>query len=134
MDERRFPRTFQSLEAIFEFTREFFAREGIDDRHRFPINFAVEEVFTNMVKYHRGNPHEIAVGLERTDARLQVSLTDFDVDPFDPNDVPEPQVDLPLAERQPGGLGLFLTKKLMDRVDYEYAGRTSRILLTKSLE
>ncbi len=130
----RFARTFDSLEAIFGFAEEFFGREGIDKRHRFAVNFALEEIFTNMVKYNANNSNQIQIGLERADDKLLVTLTDFDVEPFDVTQVGEVRTDQPLEERKIGGLGLHLTKKMMDRVDYDYTDRRSTITLTKILE
>jgi len=131
---KQFARTFDSLEEIFGFAEEFFASERIDERHRFAVNFALEEIFTNMVKYNQGSEREIRIDLDRADNRLRVTLTDFDVEPFDITHATETPVDVPLEERTAGGLGLQLTKKMMDEVDYEYADRQSTITLTKLLE
>jgi hypothetical protein len=65
LDERSFPRTFASLADIFAFTTEFFGREAIAETHRFAVDFAIEELFTNMVKYNAGNPHQIRIGLQK---------------------------------------------------------------------
>ena len=92
----RFARTFDSLEAIFGFAEEFFRREGIDERHRFAVNFALEEIFTNMDKYNANNSNEIQIDLERAYAKLLVTLTDFDVEPFDVTQVGEVRTDQPL--------------------------------------
>lgn len=49
----------------------------------------------------------------------QFIITIIDDSPaFDPLGVPDPDVKAPLAQREPGGWGIFFIKKLMDRVDY----------------
>ena len=58
---------------------------------------------------------------------IEVSLTDFDVDPFDPTSPREVDIDAPLSERSPGGLGLFLVLKMADFIHYRYHDRTSTI-------
>lgn len=131
--EREFAREFAALDAIFGFTEEFFAREGIPVEHRFPVNFAIEEIFTNMIKYNTGATRPIAVALERVGDTLKVTLADRDVAPFDVTKAAEPKTDLPIEQRTPGGLGLHLTRRLMDRVDYDYTDRTSTITLLKKL-
>ena len=50
------------------------------------------------------SPHEHGV---------EVSLTDFGVDRFDPRDAPPVDVDAPLEQRTPGGLGLYLVLKMV---------------------
>ena len=50
-----------------------------------------------------------------------MTLTDYDVDPFDVTKAPDVDVTLPIEQRRPGGLGLHLIRRLMDSVDYEYS-------------
>jgi len=95
---------------------------------------AVEELFTNLVKYSRGGKSDIRIDLARDGGRLIVSLTDFDVEPFDIRTVPDAKTDLSLAERKPGGLGIHLVKRLVDHIDYEYADRNSTTTFIKNLE
>jgi serine/threonine-protein kinase RsbW len=130
---KKFKRTFDSLRNIFEFTESFFSTEGIDGKHRFAVNFAVEELFTNMVKYNPGNPNEILLSIDHVDGELVVSLTDFDVDRFDVTEDRKVDVDSPLEERKIGGLGLHLIPKMIDSIDYDYADRQSKITFTKQL-
>lgn len=132
--ERSFPRRIDSLERIFAFAAEFFASERIDPRHHYAVDFALEEVFTNLVKYARDAAPEVRVVLDRTGSKLRVAVTAFETEPFDPTAAPDPPVDLPLEQRKPGGLGIFLTRKLMDTMDYRYEDRSSTITLTKHLE
>lgn len=132
--ERTFARSFDSLEGVFRLVGEFFVSEGIGERHRFAVDFALEEIFTNLVKYNPGNPHQILIHLEHHPGQLRIAVSDFDVPPFDPTKHPPPRIDLPLEERPVGGLGLFLTQKLMDGIEYEYVERRSTVRLTKNLE
>jgi serine/threonine-protein kinase RsbW len=131
--EMRFKRSLGSLGEISEFLEAFFARHGIGQVHLESVNLAAEELFTNMLKYG-GGEGEILIGLERRDRELAVSLTDFDVERFDVTSVPEVQVDLRLDEREPGGLGIHLVKKMMDRVEYEYLDRRGTTTFFKTLD
>ena len=54
--DARFARSFDSLPAIVGFTAEAFARAGVDPGLRHDVDFALEELFTNMVKYSAGEP------------------------------------------------------------------------------
>lgn len=131
--QRYFRRSFDSLAAVAAFIDEFIAARALDEELRGPVNFIVEELFTNMVKYNPGNQHDIALSLGHAPDQLTVQLRDFDVDRFDVTKAPQVNVDEPLAERQIGGLGLHLVRRMADTLRYEYAERRSTITFTKSL-
>lgn len=112
----------------------FFVRAGVDDKHRLPLHFAVEELYTNLVKYSRGGKRDILIDLRREGGRLVVSLTDFDVERFDIRTMPDVNVELDLKDRKPGGLGIHLLKRMVDQVGYEYVDGRSTTTLVKELE
>lgn len=127
-----FERSVRSLDAIVAMTGRFFAAERIDPRHRFAVDLAIEELFTNLVKYQPEGADEILVSLERDGDRLTIEIQDFGVDRFDPTTV-EGDVDPPIERIRPGGLGLRLVRRLMDEIRYRYRDRTGTITLTKHL-
>jgi serine/threonine-protein kinase RsbW len=112
----------------------FFRRAQVGESHKPGTQLAVEELFTNLVKYSKGGHRDIRIEMSRDGDRLIVRLTDFDVEPFDIRTVPDARTDLSLAERKPGGLGIHLVKRLVDRIDYEYADRNSTTTFVKNLE
>ena len=65
---------------------------------------------------------------------VEVALTDYDVEPFDVAQAPAVDVDLPIEQRRPGGLGLHLLRRMLDRIDYDYSpdDRVSRITFRKT--
>jgi anti-sigma regulatory factor (Ser/Thr protein kinase) len=74
-----------------------------------------------MVRHARGGRSEIAVGLDHDRATLTLRLRDFDVEPWDLSQAPEPDLSLPLEERRPGGLGLRLVRQVTNDLRYEHA-------------
>ena len=84
--QQSFPRTASCLPEIFAFMDRFFAQTAVSDEHRLPMQFVVEEWFTNLVKYSRGATHDILFDMKRQDGRLVLSLTDFGVERFDIRD------------------------------------------------
>jgi anti-sigma regulatory factor (Ser/Thr protein kinase) len=132
--QKSFPRSAASLPEIFEFMDGFFALARVGDQHRLPMQFAVEELFTNLVKYSRGGTRDILLDLRRDGGRLLVSLTDFDVEPFDIRTSPNVDVDRDLKDRKPGGLGIHLIKRMVDDVGYEYVDGRSTTTFIKRLE
>lgn len=130
---KKFARSYDSLAEIFAFTEAFFEAERIADAVRYPVHFAVEELFTNMVKYNPGNDNEILLDVEQDKGSVRVTLTDYDVDAFDVTKKRDVDTKSPVEKRQVGGLGLHLIRHMVDTLDYHYANRQSRITFTKGM-
>ncbi len=130
-----FPRQIGSLDEIFTFLAEFIDRHRIDDDTSYAIRFAAEELFTNMVKYNKGTNNGIAmqVGVDEAGQVVRMQLIDTGVDPFDPASLDTVNVDAPLEERVPGGLGIHLVRALVDDLSYAYADREMKVTVTKRL-
>lgn len=124
---KKFPRNVDELENIVAFTHDFFDAEDIDPSLRYIVDLCVEELFVNMVSYNKETTEDILIEMKPHVHGIEVSLTDFDVDRFDPRDVPPVDVDAPLELRSAGGLGLYLVLKMADAIHYEYRDRSSKI-------
>jgi phosphoserine phosphatase len=129
--ERAFARDFEAIAALAAFTEEAFERFGIDPMLLPTVDLAVEELFTNMVKYGGGSGADVRVGVVAVVGGVELTLIDRDVDPFDITRAPEVDIGRPIEERDPGGLGLHLIRRMADSVDYRYSAQTreSRITL-----
>jgi phosphoserine phosphatase len=132
---RSFERSFDSIEAIFAFTSDAFGRQGIAPEFLPVVDLAVEELFTNMVKYSTMSSAAVRIDLTRIDGGVEVTLTDYDVEPFDVAHAPDADIELPIEQRKPGGLGLHLIRRLVDSIEYEYSreSRQSRTTFRKTL-
>jgi serine/threonine-protein kinase RsbW/sigma-B regulation protein RsbU (phosphoserine phosphatase) len=128
---KKFQRSYDSLEAIYEFTEKVLASGNVAQSDRFPVHFATEELFTNMVKYNPGNPNEILLDVTTDRNGIQVTLTDYDVDAFDVTTSRAVDVDAPLEQRKVGGLGLHLIQKMVDSLQYDYSERQSTVTFIK---
>jgi sigma-B regulation protein RsbU (phosphoserine phosphatase) len=116
-----FERDIRDLEKVFAFVGGF-----VNDRS---VDLAVEEIFTNFVRHNAGGKGVIEIRMERQDSGVSITLTDPDCPPFDIG--PDPDINAPLEERNPGGLGLYLTRKMMDRVDYTHDNGVGTVTLFK---
>jgi serine/threonine-protein kinase RsbW len=132
-ESRRFDRHIGSLPAIVAFTADVFGRHGIASELLPAVDFAIEELFTNMLKYTGGSMAPIEISIRAIVGGTEVVLIDRDVAPFDVTQAPDVDVTLPLERRVPGGLGLHLTRRLVDSIEYSYTPerRESRIVLRK---
>jgi anti-sigma regulatory factor (Ser/Thr protein kinase) len=132
--QRLFARSFDSLQEIFAFSSEFFARHALDTELLPSVDLTLEELFTNMVKYSPGGNASVRVEMRALAGGVEVQMTDYDVDRFDVTQAPDADVNLPIEARRPGGLGLHLIRRLVDSLHYEYssAARQSRITFRKT--
>ena len=124
---REFSRDINELQNIVAFSHEFFDQHDVDASLRYVVDLCVEELFVNMVSYNKETTADIRVEIAPHDNGVEVSLTDFDVDRFDPRNAGNVDINAPLEQRSPGGLGLYLVLKMADSIHYEYRDRVSKI-------
>ena len=125
--EKKFGRHLGELKHIVAFTDRFFAQESAAASVRYIVDLCVEELFVNMVTYNTETAADILIEMHTNEQGVKVSLTDYDVERFDPRQAEDVDIDAPLEQRTPGGLGLYLVLKMVDSIHYEYRNRVSRI-------
>lgn len=129
--QKKFIRSYDSLEQIFEFTENIFSTEEVEQSIRFPVHFVMEELFTNMVKYNPDNSNDILLDVDALEDGVRVIMTDYAVDAFDVTTDRAVDTESPLEKRPIGGLGLHLIKKMVDTLEYRHHDRQSTITFTK---
>jgi len=125
--EQKFKRSFNELKNIVTMTESMFLAEGLEADLRHIVDLATEELFVNMVTYNTETNKDIQIKMVRNGSGIEVSLTDYDVERFDPTRARTVDVNAPLDERVPGGLGLYLVLKMVDSIHYQYRDRQSKI-------
>jgi len=125
--EQKFKRNFDEIKNIVTMTEALFRQEGLPAGLRTVVDLATEELFVNMVTYNTESNEDILIRMMPHEHGIEVSLTDYNVDRFDPTNAAAVDVDAPLEERTPGGLGLYLVMKMVDSIHYEYRNRKSKI-------
>ncbi|HUI34152.1 MAG TPA: ATP-binding protein [Stellaceae bacterium] len=107
---------------------------GISSDFSFQLLLALDEAVTNVIGHAftgQPPPYRIAIELEITDPSVVATVID-NGRAFDPSAAPEPDLSLPLEDRDPGGLGIMLIHRMVDRVEYRRAGDENRLRLEKS--
>ena len=125
--EQKFKRSLDELRNIVTMTEAVFRQEGLQADLRNVVDLATEELFVNMVTYNTESEEDILIQMVPHEHGIEVSLTDYDVARFDPTNASAVDVNAPLEERTPGGLGLYLVLKMVDSIHYEYRNRQSKI-------
>jgi anti-sigma regulatory factor (Ser/Thr protein kinase) len=103
----------------------------VPPKETYAVRLALEELYTNAVKFTRQAPYSdaVRVALSVEDQEILLSL-EYEGPPFDPREAPEPDLDKPLAERKVGGLGLMLVRSMVDDLAYSHVTGTNRIEVT----
>jgi anti-sigma regulatory factor (Ser/Thr protein kinase) len=125
--EKAFKRDFSELSKIVAMTESVFQEAGLESKLRNVVDLATEELFVNMVTYNIESKEDILIQMVPHFHGIEVTLTDYNVERFDPTGAGQVDVNAPLEERTPGGLGLFLVLKMVDSIHYEYRNRQSKI-------
>ena len=119
--ERTWNASLDSLEEIRAFILER-AEEILPPPRVLHLDLAVEEIVVNICSYaYEIPPGEVTVCLSEGEGTFAVDFLDNGV-PFDPLSMQEPDVTRPLEERQKGGLGILLVRRVMDEVHYRREG------------
>jgi len=129
---REFPRHLDSLGPLFEFTEGVLESCKVAEGIRFPIHLALEELFVNMVRYNPDVTTDIGVTvMVPEDDVVTVTLVDDGGVEFDVTTPREVDIDAPLEDRTPGGLGVHLIQTLVDSLQYEYQDGRGKVIFTK---
>jgi anti-anti-sigma factor len=137
-EERRLviPGVLERVSEVCDFVADAAANVGLDDRGIYHCQMAADEWCTNIIEHGYAGDRDYAqidVTLRLEPARLEMIFKD-DGPPFDPTQLPEPDPTQPLEDREPGGLGWFFIRKIMDDVRYDYKGGRNYLTMVKKGE
>jgi serine/threonine-protein kinase RsbW len=131
--ERTFPARFSSLEKIRDFVLQAAKEINLDEKATYAVELAVDEACTNIIEhaYDSKDNGLIECCTSTGSNNLKIVLRDFGKE-FDPTKIPQPQIDVPLDQIKPRGVGYFLMNKMMDEVIYKrYKTRGNTMTLIK---
>jgi serine/threonine-protein kinase RsbW len=123
------------LGAIRDFVAEASRSLGAGERVILDLQLAVDEICSNSVRHgYGGREGQLEVTVERAGQSIRVVVRDWGR-AFDPELIPDPDLDIPLEERSLGGLGLFLVRRVMDEVRFEFdENRGNSVTMVKRLD
>jgi len=118
------------VNAVFE---SFATQHEIGGRLRYHLLVSIEEILTNIIKYgfDEEGIHPIHITFRRSDEHIEMEFEDRGRE-FNPLDVEEPDLETPIENRQLGGLGIHLVKKMVDTATYRREGDRNILILKKT--
>lgn len=125
----------QNLEQVNDFIHSHLETVECPLKAQMQIDIAVEEIFANIAHYaYAPGTGKARIGLSLTDEPVVLTITFADRGvPYNPLERKDPDVTLSAQERGIGGLGIYMTKKSMDDVAYEYRDGQNILTLKKRL-
>jgi anti-sigma regulatory factor (Ser/Thr protein kinase) len=129
MPNMTFPAGFEFLDEIREFVAQVAYEGGFTEKEIYSLQLAADEAASNIIEhaYEGVSNADLDVSCDMYGDILTITMRDTGR-PFDPSKVKQPNLKADLSERQIGGLGLYLMRKLMDEVRYESNPRTGNLL------
>lgn len=134
MRELTIEATPENVDKVIEFVDGMLEAYGCGAREQMAIDVAVDELFSNIAHYaynpETGNA-TVRVDVKNDPLAVEITFIDHGV-PYDPLAKADPDTTLSLEERQIGGLGIFIVKKSMDAVNYEYKDGKNILTIKKN--
>ncbi len=122
------------LSEVSNFVLGFAKKLGFEKKELFQLKICTEEIFVNVASYaYKPDTGLITVIADGSDDPTAITLSFIDSGiPFNPLAKPDPAKERPLSQAKKGGLGIFLTKKLMDEVSYAYQDGRNILTIKKN--
>lgn len=123
----------ENLSKIADFIMQNGLELGLNDKGIFQLQLAADEVASNIILHgyaHKTGPIHLTIWKENDKIILMIEDRG---EPFNPLTAGKPDLNSPLEERSPGGLGIHFLKKLTDTVHYEFKNGKNRLTVAKAL-
>jgi len=126
----------EQWDTVYEMLESAFELSEVSEKTKYDISVSAEEIFTNIASYAYDSEEgmvEISCGW-KDEARkeFQIMFKDWGT-PYNPLECPDPDFEIPFEERRVGGLGIYMVKKFMDRVEYRNENGCNIVTIGKNL-
>ena len=125
-----------NLDTVIAFIDEELEEASCPPKIQMQIDLAVEEIFVNIANYAyhpETGPATVRAEVHPDRSAVSITFIDYGV-PYDPLAKADPDLSKSAEEREVGGLGIFLVKKTMDDIRYEYVNGSNILTIVKGLK
>lgn len=130
LSQKTIPARLEYLRKSLDLVSSCARDQGFNQNKILEIELAAEEALVNIFNYaYKGREGDVEIICKLDNSNnLIIEITDSG-EPFNILSVADPDIRADISERQPGGLGVFLMKKLMDSIQYRYQGNKNVLRL-----
>ena len=135
MKELTIEATVENINAVTDFVNGQLENYDCPMKAQMQIDIAIDELFGNIAHYAydpETGPATVQVEVQEDPMAVIITFIDHGK-PYDPLSGKDPDLTIPLEERKEGGLGVFLVKKVMDDVRYEYKEGRNILRIKKNI-
>ena len=126
--------TVDNLPQVMSFLEQMLEETDCPMKAQMQLAIAAEEIFVNIAHYaYQKGTGEAEIRLNVTSDTVEITLIDSGI-PYNPLEKPDPDVTLSAKDRAIGGLGIFMSKKLMDHISYEHTDGKNILTIKKHLK
>ena len=122
--------TMESVPLVAAFVEEHLEKFEVPAKLSAKLMVAVDEIYSNIVRYSGAS--EAQIRLVKEEELVQLIFRD-NGEPYNPLNEKAPDVTASAEDRAIGGLGIFMVRKMMDNVEYEYTNDRNKLTLTVKL-
>lgn len=135
MKEMTVDAIIENIDLVTEFVDDFLDSNDCPMKTKVQMDIAIDEIFSNISFYaYKDGVGKATVRVDIQDDPRAVCMTFIDSGiPYNPLDKEDPDVTLSAEERKIGGLGIYIVKKNMDEMRYEYSEGQNHLSLKKYL-
>lgn len=135
MNEITVTATIENINTVTEFVDRQLEELDCPIKTQTQIDIAIDELFSNIVHYaYSPNVGEATVRVDVGENPSSVIITFIDAGkPYNPLQKTDPDITLGINDREIGGLGIFLVKKSMDEMTYEYTNGQNILRIRKNI-
>ena len=119
-----------NLDQVTDFIDNHLSERGVSNKLIFKVNMAIDEIYSNIARYSGAT--EARVGCNVSENKVSLRFVD-NGSPYDPTVKEDPDTTLSAEEREIGGLGIYMVKKIMDEISYEYKDGRNILILEKNI-
>jgi len=135
MKELTIDATVENITQVTAFVDEQLEALGCPMKAQMQLDIAIDEIFGNIAHYAytpQVGPATVQVEIVKDPLSVVVSFIDKGI-PYDPLSREDPDVELSAEERKIGGLGIYMVKKSMDEITYEYENGQNILRIKKQI-
>ena len=130
---KTFPATIEEFPNVIAFFEETLTEYGASFKVITQMNIIAEELFTNVAKFaYKDSTGYCQIDIEKLDGSIKVRFID-NGGMFNPLEKEDPDISTGADEREIGGLGILMVKKMSDQIEYSYQSNCNILTLVKNL-
>ncbi len=116
--------------AVSDFAQQLTSKLDVLPKISSKVSIAIDEIASNIINYSKAKTAEISYSIEKNKLNL---MFEDDGKPYNPLETEDPDITLSAEERQIGGLGIFMVKKMTESMDYKYENNKNILKLVMAL-